>query len=166
MFMVYCEANIILLMKNDEFKKKLIGSLAGLRQYCNNFTTNSDDADDLLQDTILKALSKCDHYKRDGNFNGWLHTIMHNTFVNDRKAAKHYADVAIGENDCISIDSRHSYREILSLIGSLPSIYRTPFEMCIAGYKYYEIAEMLQLPIGTVKSRINSARTMLKRLLH
>ena len=67
MFMVYCEANSILLMKNDEFKKKLIGSLAGLRQYCNNFTTNSDDADDLLQDTILKALSKCDHYKRDGS---------------------------------------------------------------------------------------------------
>ena len=152
-------------MKNDEFKEKLIGSLAGLRQYSNHFTTNSDDADDLLQDTILKALCKCNHYKRDGNFNGWLHTIMHNTFVNDRKSAKHYADIAIGENDCIFIDNRHDYSEILSLISSLPSIYRTPFEMFVAGYKYYEIAEILQLRIGTVKSRIHSARTMLKRLL-
>ena len=152
-------------MNNEDFKEKLIGSFAGLRQYSNHFTTNSDDADDLLQDTILKALCKCDCYKRDSNLNGWLHTIMHNIFINDRKAAKHYTDAEIGENDCVFIDSRHDYSEIISLISSLPGIYRIPFEMFVAGYKYYEIAEILQLSIGTVKSRIHSARTMLKRLL-
>ena len=59
-------------MNYDEFREKLLASFPGLQQYTHRITTNNDDSDDLLQETLLKALCKHSYYRADANFNGWL----------------------------------------------------------------------------------------------
>lgn len=156
-------------MNNDEFRKKLLVSFPGLQQYTLRLTGNSDDADDLLQETLLKALCKYDYYKSDTNFNGWLYTIMHNTFVNKSRAERRYSASEFKHcehlRNRIYIDCGYSYYELQSLVESLPDAYRVPFEMHAAGYHYHEIAKRTGLPIGTVKSRIHTARQRLKKML-
>ena len=156
-------------MNHDEFREKLLASFPGLRQHTHRLTTSSDDADDLLQETLLKALCKYSYYRTDTNFNGWLYTIMHNTFVNKSRKESHCSAIEIEHcehiNNRIYIDCGHSYCELLSLVESLPDAYRVPFEMHAAGYKYHEIAEMSGISIGTVKSRIHTARQRLKAML-
>ena len=111
-------------MNHDEFREKLLTSFPGLQQYTHRLTTNSDDADDLLQETLLKALCKCDYYKCDTNFNGWLYTIMYNTFLNKSHASKYNSSMEIEHcehiNNRIYIDCGHSYCELLSFVESLP----------------------------------------------
>ena len=156
-------------MNHDEFRKKLLASFPGLQQYTHRLTTNIDDADDLLQETLLKALCKYDYYKTDANFNGWLYTIMHNTFVNKSRKENHCSAIELEHcvhlHNRIYIDCGHSYYELLSLVESLPDAYRAPFKMHAAGYKYHEIAEISGISIGTVKSRIHTARQRLKAML-
>ena len=156
-------------MNRDEFLEKLLISFPGLQQSTHRLTTNCNDADDLLQETLLKALCKCDYYKCDTNFNGWLYTIMHNTFVNKSRKENHCSAIEIEHcehiNNRICVDCGYSYCELLSLVESLPDAYRVPFEMHAAGYKYHEIAEKLGISIGTVKSRIHTARQRLKAML-
>ena len=156
-------------MNHDEFREKLLASFPGLRQHTHRLTTNCNDADDLLQETLLKALCKSSYYRADTNFNGWLYTIMHNTFVNKSRKENHCSAIEIEHcehiNNRICVDCGYSYCELLSLVESLPDAYRVPFEMHAAGYKYHEIAEKLGISIGTVKSRIHTARQRLKAML-
>ena len=156
-------------MNRDEFLEKLLISFPGLQQSTHRLTTNCNDADDLLQETLLKALCKCDYYKCDTNFNGWLYTIMYNTFVNNRRLENRCSTMEIEHcehlHKRIYIDCGYSYCELLSLVESLPDAYRVPFEMHAAGYKYHEIAEKSGISIGTVKSRIHTARQRLKMML-
>ena len=156
-------------MNYDDFLEKLLISFHEIQQYTHLFTTNNDDANDLLQETLLIALCKCDYYKCDTNFNGWLYTIMYNTFVNKSRKENHCSAIEIEHcehiKNRICIDCGHSYCELLSFVESLPEAYRVPFEMHAAGYKYQEIAEKLRISIGTVKSRIHSARQRLKMML-
>ena len=156
-------------MNYDDFLEKLLISFPEIQQYTHLFTTNNDDANDLLQETLLKALCKYDYYKSDTNFNGWLYTIMYNTFLNKSRADKYTASMEFGHCEHlrtrIYIDYGYSFCELLSLVEFLPDIYRVPFEMHAAGYKYHEIAQRLGISIGTVKSRIHSARQRLKKML-
>ena len=156
-------------MNHDEFREKLLASFPGLRQHTRRLTTSSDDADDLMQETLLKALCKYSYYSTDTNFNGWLYTIMHNTFVNKSRKESHCSAIEIEHcehiNNRIYIDCGHSYCELLSLVESLPDAYRAPLKMHVAGYKYHEIAQKLGISIGTVKSRIHTARQRLKAML-
>ena len=153
----------------DDFLEKLLISFPEIQQYTHLFTTNNDDANDLLQETLLKALCYHGYYKNDKNFNGWLYTIMYNTFLNKSRADKYTSSMEFGHCDHlrtrIYIDYEHSYCELLSLVESLPESYCVPFEMHAAGYKYHEIAQRLGISIGTVKSRIHSARQRLKMML-
>ena len=156
-------------MNYDDFLEKLLISFPEIQQYIHRLTTNNDDANDLLQETLLKALCYHGYYRNDKNFNGWLYTIMHNTFVNISRKESHCSAIEIEHceyiNNRIYIDCRHSYCELLSLVESLPDAYRAPFKMHVAGYKYHEIAQKLGISIGTVKSRIHTARQRLKMML-
>ena len=156
-------------MNHDEFREKLLASFPGLRQHTHRLTISSDDADDLLQETLLKALCKYSYYRTDTNFNGWLYTIIHNTFVNKSRKESHCSVIEIENceyiNNRIYIDCGYSYSELLSLVESLPDAYRVSFEMHACGYKYHEIAEKLGISICTVKSRIHTARQRLKTML-
>ncbi len=137
-------------------------------------TSNRDDAYDLLQDTTLKALDNEDKFTEGTNFKGWVFTIMRNIFINNyRRGARQATVVDTTENLYLlniaqdsgmeTPEGSYSVSEISDSISDLPEEFRIPFSMHVAGYKYNEIAEHMQLPLGTVKSRIFFARKKLQQ---
>jgi len=133
---------------------------------------NKDDAGDLLQETIYKALRYRDSFAEDTNLLSWTYTIMRNTFINHyRKKSKLSKDFYANKDTLflerqievgiMNPDSAYSVKEIQKAISKLSEEYRIPFNMHTEGYKYKEIADTLNIPIGSVKSRIFIARRKL-----
>ncbi|MBC3538653.1 RNA polymerase sigma factor [Rufibacter sediminis] len=148
-----------------------------LRPAAYNLTRDSDDAKDLVQETLLKAFVNRDRFKAGTNLKAWLYTIMRNTFINHyNKVTKRSSNVDTTDyiqthpsDDRMIAVNRASgdfaLNDIYAAIDNLPEELRTPFMMYYVGYKYLEIAEKLKLPIGTVKNRIHLARKELKQEL-
>ena len=159
-----------------EFNYQLTGLSSNLQKFALSLTSNMDDAKDLLQETFLKAISYRDKFTENTNLKAWTYTIMKNTFINNyRKSIKanttfdntkdlFYLNVN-GENNNHNPDSSYSTREIEKKIELLDDEFKIPFKMHVEGFKYKEIAEELDLKIGTVKSRIFFARKKLMEAL-
>ena len=139
-------------------------------------TSNRDDAYDLLQDTTLKALDNEDKYADNTNFKGWVFTIMRNIFINNYRRQVRSATVVdtteglyhlnlSQESGLTTPEGSFAAKEISEAITVFAPEYKVPFSMYIAGYKDSEIAEQMQLPLGTVKSRIFFARKRLQAML-
>lgn len=135
-----------------------------------SLTANNEDAKDLLQSTNLKALTYSNQYKDNTNLKAWTLTIMKNTFINIyRKSIKQKTNYEINDYQLMmsnlseknSPDSQYSHNEININIEELDDNFRIPFQMHTSGYKYKEIAEKLNLNLGTVKSRIFHSRKKL-----
>lgn len=162
----------IKIMTTIEFNNKLISIEDKLKYFAYTLTTNSDEAKDLLQDTLLKALINKDKFKMPHNFKSWAYTIMRNTFINNyRRSVKTNSIFKQSENSenllpnqyLVSPESEHSYKEIKNKVSNLQDDFREPFQLFTDGFKYKEIAEKLSLPIGTVKSKIFFARKHLMK---
>ncbi|MDE7136740.1 MAG: RNA polymerase sigma factor [Muribaculaceae bacterium] len=160
-------------MSSKVFESKLLALQSNLLNFAYMLTSNRDDAYDLLQDTTLKVLDNEDKYTENTNFKGWVFTVMRNIFINNYRRSVRSATVVDQTEDLyhlnISQDSGFdtpqgsvAVKEITAAIDSFSDEYRVPFSMHVAGYKYSEIAEKLQLPLGTVKSRIFFARQRLQ----
>ena len=155
-----------------EFNFKLQTMEDYLVYFARRLTYNYDDAQDLVQETFLKALIYREKYVHQTNFKAWLYTIMKNIFINNyRRNAKartiidttdnlYYINTS-STNSNSSPETRISEKEIRSCIDNLQQEHRVPFEMHTQGYKYKEIAESLDISIGTVKSRIFFGRKKL-----
>jgi RNA polymerase sigma factor (sigma-70 family) len=163
-------------MTSLEFTRQVSDLRGTLKALSRKFTTDHDDALDLVQDTIFRALTYRDKFVQDTNLKGWLFTIMRNTYINNyrkhqrvrmlRGAAGEPHFLTIKDHHTFSIpDSRVEYKEICRQIDALKDEYSIPFKMHISGYKYHEIAEHLSIPIGTVKNRIHNARQETQRQL-
>ncbi|EDM35526.1 putative extracytoplasmic function alternative sigma factor [Pedobacter sp. BAL39] len=163
-------------MKNITLNDQICGHMDCLESFALRFTRNVEDANDLVQDTIIKAIRYHELYKPGTNLKGWLYTIMRNTFINDyRRGTKKNALIDTSE-DLSSYQLHNSaernqgenkfvMEDINNAMEQLPSDYAVPFLRYFEGYKYHEIAEELQIPIGTVKTRIFMARQSLKSQL-
>ena len=158
----------------SNFTQNLLGMQSELRRFALKLTADTEDADDLLQETSLKALDNEDKYTPDTNFKGWMYTIMRNIFINNyRKTVRDQTFVDQTENlfhlnlpqdsGFESTEGNYDLKEIRKIVHSLPKEYRVPFSMYVSGFKYREIAEKLGLPIGTVKSRIFFTRQRLQK---
>lgn len=159
-------------MGTIEFNNMLSSNAKYLRGFAYNFTRNVEDAEDLLQDTLLKALRYKDHFQEGTNFKGWLFTIMRNIFINNYKRKKlqntitdqttnqYYLNYGKVSEDMVSM--RINEKDIHKAISKLSYEFRTPFQMFLDGFHYDEIADAMSIPMGTVKSRIFHAR---KRLM-
>ncbi len=148
-----------------------------VEKYLKNFalymTKNRTEAEDLYQETVLKVLTKGHLFKENTNFKAWCATIMRNLFINGYRRKKQANVVLDYSNNNHYIDSGQtvdntgegtiSYKELVHLINKLSKALSVPFLMRFRGYKYEEIAEALDLPMGTVKSRIFLARRQLKK---
>ena len=163
-------------MKKNLFTNRLMGLQSNLLNFAYTLTSNRDDAQDLLQDTTLKALDNQDKYIDNVNFKGWVFTIMRNTFINNyRKAIRNQTIIdqteelyllnLPQESGLETPDGSYTINEILKCINDFADDYRVPFSMHISGFKYCEIAEKMNLPIGTVKSRIFFTRKKLQESL-
>jgi len=159
----------------ESFKRRLLGLQGNLLSFAYQLTTNRDAAHDLLQDTTLKALDNEDKYVENVNFKGWIFTIMRNIFINNYRQTVRKATVIDQTEDLYHLnicqdsgintpDGSIAVKEISSAINSFSDEYRIPFSMHVAGYKYQEIADKMQLPLGTVKSRIFFARQRLQTM--
>lgn len=164
-------------MKHSKsFQDRIISLQGNLLSFAYQLTTNREQAEDLLQDTTLKALDNESKYVDNVNFKGWIFTIMRNIFINNYRQSVRKATVIDQTEDLyhlnLSQDSglatpegSYAVKEISVALNSFSDDYRIPFNMFVAGYKYNEIAEKLNLPIGTVKSRIFFARKQLREQL-
>lgn len=146
---------------------------ANLFNFAMMLTSNREDANDLLQDTTLKALDNQEKFADGTNFKGWVFTIMRNIFINNYRRASRAATVVDTTENLyhlnISQDSgleapeeSLTAQEITQAINDFSDEFRIPFSMHVAGYKYNEIAEKMNLPLGTIKSRIFFARKKLQ----
>ncbi len=146
--------------------KYLIESLSMLKIYALKLTGDAGRAAELLQETTVRALCKADCYTMNINYDGWVATIMYNLFLNERKR---YARIMAMSYEAFSeteyFDCYIDVREIIFAIKRLPIEYSRVFLLYSDGYRYHEISERLNIPIGTVKSRIHTARTRLQILL-
>ena len=155
-----------------EFNYKLQNMEDYLVYFSRRLTYNRDDAQDLVQETFLKAIIYREKFVHQTNFKAWLYTIMKNIFINNyRRNVKartivdttdnlYYINTS-SENSDSSPEARISEKEIRVHIDNLQQEHRVPFEMHTQGYKYKEIAESLDISIGTVKSRIFFGRKKL-----
>ncbi|AKQ45992.1 RNA polymerase sigma factor [Rufibacter radiotolerans] len=157
-----------------EFSSVVEKLVPTLRPAAYNLTRDSDDAKDLVQETLLKALVNKDKFKVGTNLKAWLYTIMRNTFINHyNKVTKRsssldtadYAQSFPGDERMVAVNGasgEFAMNDIYAAIEKLSEDLRTPFMMYYTGFKYTEIADKLSLPIGTVKNRIHLARKELK----
>ena len=164
-------------MTQIQFNNALLGLSDKLHYYALSLTSDSERANDLLQETFLKALTYRDKFTQNTNFKAWIYTIMKNTFINDYRRnvkTKNTFDASNNEFHLMfsmdkvypAPDSFYSSKEINKSIDALEDDYKIPFSMFLEGYKYKEIAEELGLPLGTVKSRIFFTRKKLEKALH
>ena len=163
-------------MKNFTFRKELVEAQDELLRFAYKLTMDIDEANDLLQETSLKALYNEDKYISDTNFRGWMYTIMRNVFINNyRKVIRNQTFVDHTDNlyhlnlpqdaGFESTENAYDLKEMHRVVNALPKEYRVPFAMHLAGFKYREIADKLHLPLGTVKSRIFFIRKKLQEEL-
>ena len=164
-------------MRTADFTQNLLGMQAELHRFAMKLTADNEEANDLLQETSLKALDNEDKYTPDTNFKGWMYTIMRNIFINNyRKAVRDQTFVDQTENlyhlnlpqnsGFESTEGNYDLKEIRKIVNSLPKEYRVPFSMYVSGFKYREIAVKLALPIGTLKSRIIFSRQRFQKELN
>lgn len=138
-----------------------------LRAYARSLTNQHDDADDLVQTTLMKAISNISKYEPGTNLRAWLFTIMRNTFLTDVRKRARERPAAM---DCASSlpvsapvhDEHIMGQRLLEAIARLPQHYREILLLVVViGESYEEAARICDCAIGTVKSRVNRARRML-----
>ncbi|HUW92545.1 MAG TPA: RNA polymerase sigma factor [Bacteroidales bacterium] len=164
-------------MTAHEFTSSIISLKGNLQKYAFSLTLNRDNAFDLVQDTFLKAIQNQDKFVDATNLKAWVFTIMKNTFINNYRRRIRENTMMDGTQELyyinlpsdvgsISPESSYAEDEINKAIDNLHNDYKIPFRMHVEGYKYEEIAENLNLKLGTVKSRIFFARQKLMSVLH
>jgi len=160
-------------MSTIEFDSRFDQLSAMLQSFAFKLTKNGEDAKDLFQETAFRAMTNREKFRPGTNFKAWLFTIMKNIFINNyRKKVK--ANTIMDSTDNMfyinsgatiianEADSNIMMDELTRMISDLEETMRVPFLMHYQGYKYQEIADHLELPLGTVKSRIFFARKELK----
>lgn len=162
-------------MSPFELSKELGRSENSLMGYAFSLTQNKSDASDLFQETAYRALKHLNQFQPNSNLRAWLMTIMRNIFINAYRKKRRRQVLQDGSDNSFLINSsetalnlgelRLHYEELIKIIENLEDYLRTPFMMVYKGYKYNEIADYLNIPIGTVKSRIFMARQRIKNLI-
>ncbi len=161
------------------FENELLQHMEALKSYAYHFTFNEDDADDLVQETYMKAHKSMENYALGTNAKAWLFKILKNTYINDyRKKVKQ--PVQVDFENAILKSSEASGNipyerlsddifdntlgdEVTAALMSIPEEFREVILLCdIENFSYDEIAKTIDLPVGTVRSRLFRARNMLK----
>ena len=159
-----------------EFDHQLVNLENNLERFAYSLTANQEDSRDLVQETFLKALTYRKQFRDHSNLKAWTFTIMKNIFINNYRKSAKQSTTMDNTKDLYFLNNTEEFaaskpdaaipvEEINKKVQSLEDEFRIPFEMYISGYKYKEIAEEMNLNIGTVKSRIFFARKKLMKEL-
>lgn len=166
--------------KQEDFQNEMIPHLDSLYSYAIKLTSDHSDAEDLVQDTIVKAYRFFNSYEKGTNAKAWLYRILKNSYINNyRKKSKqphqvdydevstYYETVRSEQSDTTDMEDI-LYRGLLDdqvtrALHRLPEDFRTVVVLCdIEGFTYEEIANMLDVPIGTIRSRLHRGRNLLR----
>jgi len=159
-------------MSTNDINNQIVSFNDKLNGLALKLTRNYEDAQDLLHDTLVKAFTNTEKFTEKTNLAGWLITIMKNTFINNYRRKKkahtifdeseesYYLNIPVSTGK-ISPESEYACNELNKGINNLDEEFRNPFKMYLEGFKYKEIAQEINIPIGTVKSRIFQARQIL-----
>jgi RNA polymerase sigma factor (sigma-70 family) len=164
-------------MSTKEFNQLLLQNTEFLKPFAVTLTKDQETAKDLLQETMFRALANHEKYSVGTNIKAWLYTIMRNIFINNyRRKAKQNTIFDNSSNDFLlnynqatidnGAESNLRMKDIQAAIHGLPEIFKQPFMLYFQGYKYHEIADSLEEPLGTIKSRIHFARRLLKEQIN
>lgn len=165
------------------FEEELLPHIEALNTFAYHLTYNEDDASDLVQETYLKAYRYLEKYELGTNAKAWLFKIMKNTFINSfRKKVKQPSQVSIDNVNTYLVEEDERYSgymdlrseifdnimsdEVTLALNTIPEEFRTIILLCdIEEFSYEEIAKIIDVPIGTVRSRLHRARNLLKQKL-
>lgn len=162
-------------MTQTEFVKRCDKLQNLLFGFAMKLTQNRENARDLYQETLTRAYANKDRFTMGTNFKAWITTIMRNNFINEyrKRRTRNKVEQPLEENLEFNLKesaqntavSSLMCQELQRMLNSIGEGHRVPFLMFFNGYEYKEIAEKLDLPMGTVKSRIFFARRKLKTLI-
>lgn len=159
-------------MSDLDPRDELVTHLPALRAFALSLTRNRATADDMMQDTVLKAWSNMEKFQPGTNMRAWLFTILRNNFYSSRrKLNREVADIDNVFSDTLSVKPDHDGRlqmaDFKEALNQLPDEQREALILVGAsGFAYDEAAEMCGVATGTIKSRVNRARAKLTELLH
>ncbi|MGN8055036.1 RNA polymerase sigma factor [Pedobacter sp. 22163] len=162
-------------MTSNKISLAIENHSAVLMAHAIKFTGNADDANDLVQDTFLKAFRFISSYTEGTNLSGWLFTIMKNTFLNKCNSMTSKKVTFVDHSDLSLLNQNESASnlaigkiandEIRRALSKIPGKLSGPFIMHFEGHTYRELAEEYAVPIGTIKTRIHTAKKLLKDML-
>jgi RNA polymerase sigma-70 factor (ECF subfamily) len=165
------------------FETEMLPHIKSLYHFAYRLTNNEDDANDLIQDTYLKCYRFLSSFERGSNAKAWLFRILKNSFINNyRKASKEPNKIDYEEAENYLNTGKSSYSDSIDLrdkifrglvgdevskaLNMLPVDFRTVIILCdIEEFTYEEISKIINIPIGTVRSRLHRARKMLRDML-
>ncbi|MFD2531301.1 sigma-70 family RNA polymerase sigma factor [Gracilimonas halophila] len=166
--------------KQKDFDEEIIPHMDALYNFALRLTTDPNDAEDLVQDTIVKAYRFFSSYEKGTNAKAWMFRILKNSFINNyRKSSikpsqvdydevsSYYESIRAERTETSDLENlmfREMMDDDLSMaLKRLPEDFRTVVLLCdVDGYTYEEIANMLDVPIGTIRSRLHRGRNLLK----
>jgi RNA polymerase sigma-70 factor, ECF subfamily len=156
----------------DQFKTEMIGLLPRLRRFALSLTRSVPDADDLVQDACAAALQKWHHYDPAQPLDRWMFRIIRNLWISEirkrqvRRGQGHVAAEDATELQTADADDAVAARQVQGKVSALPAELSRPLMLvCAEGYSYLEVSELLEIPLGTVMSRIHRARKLLASTL-
>jgi RNA polymerase sigma factor (sigma-70 family) len=160
----------------EEFHRLLLSNTDYLKKFAFHFTRNPEDAKDLLNETMCKALINRDKYHAGTNMQAWSFIIMRNIFINNyrhkmRGKRIFSNDLFASQRELVvekkgnTAESILNAKDIHAAIHGLPRSLRVSLKLVIEGYPYQEISDILGIPLGTVKSRIHLARKSLQKAI-
>ncbi len=159
------------MMVEASLRDELLAAVPNLRAFAMSLTNNRDRADDLVQDTIARAWANFDRFERGTSLNAWLFTILRNLFHSEYRKRKREVEDADGAFAARlkTHPDQHAhldYEDFRAALAKLPLDQREALLLVGAqGMSYEEAAEVCQVAVGTIKSRVNRARTRLATLL-
>jgi RNA polymerase sigma-70 factor, ECF subfamily len=152
--------------------QKIDAEIPRLRRYARALTRNTLMADDLVQDCLVRALAKSHLWQEGSDLRAWLFTILHNQYVNQvRRAAHEGNSVPIDKTDfplacAADQDARLELRDLDRALAQLPDEQRTVVLLTgLEGMRYEAVAELIGVPVGTVRSRLSRGREALRHLM-
>lgn len=163
-------------MSTAEFSYQIASLRPTLKLFTKKFTNDREESQDLVQDTILKALTYCNKFRENTNLKGWLFTIMRNTYINNYRKTQRQRTSHDTSDELyhLHIEDRYTFhrpesslefKEVHLNMNDVKEELLVPFTMYTDGYKYHEISDHLKIPIGTVKNRIFHARKEIQKKL-
>jgi RNA polymerase sigma-70 factor, ECF subfamily len=152
--------------------RKIEEEIPRLRRYARALTRDVNAADDLVQDCLTRALSKVHLWQKGTDLRAWLFTILHNQYVNHvRRAVREGSAVGLSDSEPMLTTSpnqgkRLELRDLERAIAKLPEEQRAVLLLVgLEGMRYEEVASVLDVPVGTIRSRLSRGREMLRQLM-